>query len=115
MPTTEPASPHSSNFANPLGARSAQRTHYSMTFRVELAVYNGPIDLLLYLARRQEVSLMEISLAKVIEQYSDYLELLQELDLTDIGDFLDLGLDPDTLCGKLCVLGQGQALLAAGP
>lgn len=61
-----------------------------MTFRVELAVYNGPIDLLLYLARRQEVSLMDVSLAKVLEQYSDYLELLQELDLTDIGDFLDL-------------------------
>lgn len=61
-----------------------------MTFRVELAVYNGPIDLLLYLARRQEVSLMEVSLSKVIQQYSDYLEILQELDLTDIGDFLDL-------------------------
>lgn len=63
---------------------------HSMSFRVDLAVYNGPIDLLLYLARRQEVSLMEVSLAKVIEQYSDYLEVLQELDLTDIGDFLDL-------------------------
>lgn len=61
-----------------------------MTFRVELGVYNGPIDLLLYLARRQEVSLMDVSLSKVIEQYSEYLELLQELDLTDIGDFLDL-------------------------
>ena len=61
-----------------------------MAFRVELAVYNGPIDLLLYLARRQEVSLMEVSLAKVVEQYSDYLELLQELDLTDIGDFIEL-------------------------
>lgn len=61
-----------------------------MTFRVELAIYNGPIDLLLYLARRQEVSLMDVSLSKVIQQYSDYLELLQEMDLTDIGDFLDL-------------------------
>ena len=61
-----------------------------MPFRVELAIYNGPIDLLLYLARRQEVSLMEVSLSKVIDQYSDYLELLQELDLADIGDFLEL-------------------------
>lgn len=61
-----------------------------MSFRVELAVYNGPIDLLLYLARRQEVSLMEVSLAKVIDQYGEYLEILQELDLSDIGDFLDL-------------------------
>jgi len=61
-----------------------------MTFRVELPVYNGPMDLLLYLARRQEVSLIEVSLAKVVQQYADYLELLQELDLADIGDFLDL-------------------------
>lgn len=60
-----------------------------MPFRVELPVYNGPIDLLLYLARRQEVSLMEVSLSKVVQQYSDYLEILQELDLTDVGDFLD--------------------------
>ena len=61
-----------------------------MVFRVQLPVYNGPMDLLLYLARRQEVSLMEVSLAKVIEQYSEYLELLKELDLSDIGDFLEL-------------------------
>ncbi|TWU02425.1 segregation and condensation protein A [Stieleria varia] len=61
-----------------------------MTFRVELPIYRGPMDLLLYLARRQEVSLMEVSLAKVIDQYGEYLEILQELDLTDVGDFVDL-------------------------
>ena len=61
-----------------------------MTFRVELAVYNGPMDLLLYLARRLEVDLVEISLAEVIEQYNSYLEFLRELDLGDIGDFLEL-------------------------
>ena len=61
-----------------------------MSFRVELPVYNGPLDLLLYLARRQEVSLGELSLSKVVDQYADYLELLKELDLADIGDFLDL-------------------------
>lgn len=60
-----------------------------MNFRVQLPVYHGPIDLLLYLARRQEVSLMEVSLSKVIDQFGDYLELLQELDLSDIGDFLE--------------------------
>ncbi|MEO1524234.1 MAG: ScpA family protein [Planctomycetota bacterium] len=61
-----------------------------MVFRVELPVYNGPLDLLLYLTRRQEVSLSELSLSKLVEQYAEYLELLKELDLTDIGDFLDL-------------------------
>ena len=61
-----------------------------MSFRVELPVYNGPLDLLLYLARRQEVRLSELSLSKVVEQYAEYLEFLKELDLADIGDFLDL-------------------------
>ena len=61
-----------------------------MSFRVALPIYNGPIDLLLYLARRQEVSLIDLSLSKVIDQYAEYLEVLQELDLGDIGDFLDL-------------------------
>ena len=59
-------------------------------FRVELALYNGPLDLLLYLARRQEVSLEELALSKVVQQYIDYLDLLKELDLADIGDFLEL-------------------------
>ncbi len=61
-----------------------------MTFRVDLAIYNGPIDLLLYLARRQEVSLMEVSLAKVVDQYGEYLDILKEMDLNDIGDFLEM-------------------------
>lgn len=59
-------------------------------FRVELALYNGPLDLLLYLARRQEVSLEELALSKIVQQYIDYLDLLKEFDLADIGDFLDL-------------------------
>ncbi|MEL6109953.1 MAG: segregation/condensation protein A, partial [Planctomycetota bacterium] len=61
-----------------------------MVFRVELPVYNGPLDLLLYLARRQEVAFTDLSLSKVVDQYAEYLELLKEFDLGDIGDFLDL-------------------------
>ena len=61
-----------------------------MGFRVELPAYRGPLDLLLYLVRRQEVSLAEMALAQVVDQYLEYLELLQQLDLTDVGDFLDL-------------------------
>ena len=46
-----------------------------MGFRIELPLYRGPIDLLLYLVRRQEVSLLEMSLSKVIDQYMEYLEI----------------------------------------
>tara|TARA_R110002049_G_scaffold2750_2_gene21659 strand:+ start:515100 stop:515903 length:804 start_codon:yes stop_codon:yes gene_type:complete len=61
-----------------------------MGFRIELPVYRGPLDLLLYLVRRQEVSLTEMSLAKVVNQYLEYLDVLQQLDLADVGDFIDL-------------------------
>ncbi|MFG0288236.1 MAG: segregation and condensation protein A [Rhodopirellula sp. JB044] len=61
-----------------------------MTFRIDLPVYRGPIDLLLYLVRRQELSLSEMSLSKVVSQYVEYIEVLEELDLGEVGDFLDL-------------------------
>lgn len=61
-----------------------------MAFRIELPAYRGPLDLLLYLVRRQEVSLVEMPLAKIVDQYLEYIEILKELDLGDVGDFISL-------------------------
>ncbi len=61
-----------------------------MSFRIDLPAYRGPIDLLLYLVRRHEVDLGEMSLSKIIDQYISYIDLLREMDLTDVGDFIDL-------------------------
>lgn len=61
-----------------------------MGFRIELPAYRGPLDLLLYLVRRQEIPLSELSLAQVVDQYLEYLEVLEALDLTEVGDFIDL-------------------------
>jgi len=61
-----------------------------MAFRIETTGYRGPLDLLLYLVRRQEVPLGEVSLSGIVDQYVDYLDLLQELDLGDVSDFIDL-------------------------
>lgn len=61
-----------------------------MSFRIDLPAYRGPIDLLLYLVRRHEVSLTEMPISKIVEQYLSYIEVLKELDLGDVGDFLDL-------------------------
>ena len=47
-------------------------------YRVSLENYSGPMDLLLYLIRREEVDVHDIPLAKVIDQYLQYVELLQE-------------------------------------
>lgn len=61
-----------------------------MAFRIELPAYRGPLDLLLYLVRRHEVNLSEMPLSKIVEQYLEYIEVLKEMNLTDVGDFIDL-------------------------
>ena len=61
----------------------------SLSFRIDLPAYRGPIDLLLYLVRRHEVNLAEMPISKIVEQYLDYIEVLKELDLGDVGDFVE--------------------------
>lgn len=60
-----------------------------MSFRVDIPQYCGPMELLLYLVRREELDLCRISLATLTEQYLDYLEILAELSVDDVGDFLE--------------------------
>ncbi len=57
-------------------------------FRIELDIFRGPLDLLLYLVRKEEVEITEIPIAKITEQFLQYLEVLKELDLDGVGEFL---------------------------
>ncbi len=59
-------------------------------YRVRTDVYNGPMDLLLYLIRRDEVDIYDIPIARITEQYCQYVELLNVLDPNVAGDFLVL-------------------------
>lgn len=59
-----------------------------MSYRVELPVFSGPMDLLLHLVQKQEVDVHEISIARILDDYLKHLGVLQQLDLTDIGDFV---------------------------
>ena len=61
-----------------------------MSFRIDLDSYRGPLDLLLYLVRKHEVDICDIPIAKITEQFLAHLEVLQELDVNSVGDFLDL-------------------------
>ncbi|MHC4610564.1 MAG: segregation and condensation protein A, partial [Planctomycetota bacterium] len=58
------------------------------TFRVDLEAYNGPLDLLLFLIRREEVDVYDIPIARITEQYVLYVKLLEALDPNLAGDFL---------------------------
>lgn len=59
-----------------------------MSYRVELPVFSGPMDLLLHLVRQQEVDVHEISIARILQDYLVHLGVLTQLDLQDIGDFV---------------------------
>ncbi|MEC7585028.1 MAG: segregation/condensation protein A [Planctomycetota bacterium] len=59
-----------------------------VSYRVQLPVFSGPMDLLLHLVRRQEVSIHEVSIARILDDYLRHLEVLRELDLQDIGEFI---------------------------
>jgi segregation and condensation protein A len=57
-------------------------------YRVNLDIFTGPLDLLLYLVRKEEVDIYDIPLAKIIDQYLNYIEMLKSLDVDLAGDFL---------------------------
>ncbi len=59
-----------------------------MAYRVRLDVFEGPLDLLLHLVKKNEVSLSDIPIASITDQYLDYLDLLQQLDLDLAGEYL---------------------------
>jgi len=57
-------------------------------YEVRLAVFEGPLDLLLHLIRREELDITKISLAQVTDQYLEYISLLEELNAEILADFL---------------------------
>jgi segregation and condensation protein A len=59
-----------------------------MTYKVKLDVFEGPLDLLLYLIKKEEIDIYDIPIAKITDQYMEYLELMKLLDLNIAGEFL---------------------------
>ena len=57
-------------------------------YPVKLANFEGPLDLLLHLIKNSQVSVYDIPITLITDQYLDYLDLMQELDLDVAGEFL---------------------------
>lgn len=56
--------------------------------KVQLEVFEGPLDLLLYLVKKEEVDIYEVNLTKIATQFVAYVDLMRELDLDIAGEFL---------------------------
>lgn len=57
-------------------------------YRVNLPVFEGPLDLLLHLIKKNEVEIVDIPIAIITEQYLAYLEMMRDLSLDVAGEFL---------------------------
>jgi segregation and condensation protein A len=57
-------------------------------YKVKLEVFEGPLDLLLYLIKKEEVDIYNIPIEKITTQYREYLNLMRMLDLNIAGEFI---------------------------
>lgn len=60
----------------------------STEYRVELDLFSGPLDLLLYLVRRNELDIVDLPIAPITNQFQQYLMVLEFIDLDLAGDFV---------------------------
>jgi segregation and condensation protein A len=67
---------------------TAEFADASDQYKVKLSMFEGPLDLLLYLIRKEEVSIYDIPIARITEQYLEYLNAMQQLDIGVAGEFL---------------------------
>jgi segregation and condensation protein A len=57
-------------------------------YAVKIAQFEGPLDLLIHLIKKNEVNIYDIPIAIITKQYLDYILMMQELDLDIVGEFL---------------------------
>ncbi|QQS41005.1 MAG: segregation/condensation protein A [Acidobacteriota bacterium] len=56
--------------------------------RLELGEFAGPLDLLLYLIRREEANIFDIPVARITDKYLEYIRMMERLDIAVAGEFL---------------------------
>lgn len=59
-----------------------------MSYKLHLEIFEGPLDLLLYLIKKNDINIYDIPITQVTDQYLEYIEMMKILDLEVIGDFL---------------------------
>ena len=76
------------------GGRSALVTRCGgevvVEFKVDLDVFSGPMDLLLYLVKKHEVDVTEVPIATIAAEFVAYLDVLEGLAIEQVGEFVDL-------------------------
>ncbi len=69
-------------------ARPMLRTAFMADYKVKFEVFEGPMDLLLYLVKKEEVDIYEVNLTKIAREFIEYVDLMREFDIEIAGEFL---------------------------
>ena len=59
-----------------------------MSYKVSLKNFEGPLDLLLHLIKKEQMDIYDIPIARILDQYMNYIRLMEALDISIAGDFL---------------------------
>jgi segregation and condensation protein A len=57
-------------------------------YRVQLEIFEGPLDLLLYLIKQQEIDIYDIPISTITDQYLQYVQMMRDLNITVAGEYL---------------------------
>ena len=70
--------------------RNGEMEDPQSAYSVQLDIFNGPLDLLLHLIKKNEVDIYDIPIALIIEQYLEYLDFLKDVNLEIVGDYMSM-------------------------
>ncbi len=74
---------------------------FNETYKVNLPVFEGPLDLLLHLIRKNDLSVSDIPISEILDQYNEYLSLMQELNIDLAGEFILMAADLSYIKSKM--------------
>ncbi len=77
-------------------------------YKIELEIFEGPLDLLLHLIRKNEVEISDIPIVTILDQYMEYLNLMEELNIDLAGDFLLMASELAHIKSKMLLPAQEQ-------
>ncbi|HCU25807.1 MAG TPA: segregation/condensation protein A [Deltaproteobacteria bacterium] len=77
--------------------------------KIDLEVFEGPLDLLLHLIRKNDVDVFDIPISLILEQYMGYLNLMEELNIDLAGDFLLMASELAHIKSKLLLPDHDEA------
>jgi len=82
-----------------------------MNYKIRLDIFEGPLDLLLYLVKKDHLNIYDIPIAKVTAQYLEYINFMQLLDLNIVGEFLVMAATLMQIKSKMLLPAEELAVL----